>query len=52
MMPTEVLAEFGTWLDEWHDCPAKRWVQEHPPTRYDAEVAIIVVQNVRPCVRC
>lgn len=33
--PELVLAEFEFWLDDWHDCEAKRWVEENPPTVAD-----------------
>jgi hypothetical protein len=33
--PELVLAEFDFWLDDWHECEAKRWVEENPPTAAD-----------------
>jgi hypothetical protein len=38
-----VLAEFEFWLDEQHDCRAKRWVEANPPTVADACDAAIRV---------
>jgi hypothetical protein len=45
--PEDVLAEFDIWLVGRHDCEAKRWVQDNPPTAADAVGAVIHVLNIR-----
>lgn len=37
----QVLDEFDGWLAGWHDCPAKRWVEENMPEPEDAASTIV-----------
>jgi len=43
MTPEDVLTEFSTWLDDWPDCEARRWVEDNLPTVYDAALALTVL---------
>lgn len=41
---SEVMDEFGAWLSDWPDTPARRWVLENPPLVGDLHRAIRTVE--------
>jgi hypothetical protein len=46
----DVLDEFGRWLAEQPETPAKQWVRENPPTLRDAARAVVIHRIVRIAV--
>jgi hypothetical protein len=45
-MTQDVLDEFGKWLEELPETPAKQWVRDNPPTVCDAMRAVVIYRIV------